>query len=100
MRDKEEYSAKENKQIEKLKADETVRLAKEDIRKEAYLAKEHEIEKVQKAKDAKQSEKHASENITDSAREKGRKETYLAQEKKIAEGHEARRLKDKKYSSK
>jgi hypothetical protein len=100
MRDKEEYSVKETKQIEQLKMEEADRLAKEDIRTKAYLAKEQEIEKSQKAKDAKQSEKHASENIKASAREKRRKETYLAQEKKLAEGHEARRLKDKKYSSK
>jgi hypothetical protein len=95
MSDKEEYSAKETKRIENLKADEAAQLAKEDVRKKVYLAKEQEIEKAQKAKDAKQSEKRASENIQDSAREKARKETYLAQEKKIAEGQEARRLKDK-----
>jgi hypothetical protein len=100
LKGKEEYSAKETKQIENLTADEAARLAKEDIRKKIYLAKEHEIEKAQKARDAKQSEKRVSENIKDLAREEGRKEIFLAQEKKLAEGHEARRLKDNKYYSK
>jgi hypothetical protein len=100
MKGREEYSAKETKQIENLKAEEAARLAKEDIRKKAYLAKEQEIENAQKAKDAKQSEKRVSENAKDLAREEERKETFSAQEKKLAEGHEARRLKDKKYYSK
>jgi hypothetical protein len=95
MRDREEYSAKEAKRIEKLKADETAQLSKDDVRKKAYLARELEIEKGQKAKIAKQAEKRASQDTKDLAREKTRKETYLAQEKKTADGHEARRLKDK-----
>jgi hypothetical protein len=96
MRNNEEHSVKEDKRVEKLKADEAAQLVKEDARKKIYLAKEQEIEKAQKAKYARESEKRASENIKDLAREKARKETYLAQEKKIAERQESRRLKDEK----
>ena len=95
MRNKEEDSTKETKRIEKLKADETAQLAREDVRKKAYLGREQEIEKGQKAKDAKQAEERASEDIKDSAREKARKEVYLAQEKAIAKAHEERKLKGK-----
>ena len=95
MKDQEEYSAKETKRIEKLKADEAAQLSKDDVRKKAYLAREQGIEKGQKARELRQAGKRASEDIKDSAREKTRKETYLAQEKKTADGQEARRLNDK-----
>lgn len=100
MRDKGEYSVKETQRVEKLEAEEASQLAKDDVRKRVYFAKEQNIEKGQKDNEAKQAEKRASENIKDLAREKVRKETYLAQEKKIADGQDARRLKDKNQSLK
>jgi hypothetical protein len=95
MSDRED-STRENKRLEKLKAEQDPTLIKDDLRKRAHLAREEEIEKAKKAKDAGQAEKNAAENIKDLAREKARKDIYLAQEKKLAEEHQARRLKDKK----
>ena len=100
MSDKEEYSAKETKRKEKLKAEEVEQIAKDEVRKKAYLAREQEIEKSQKAKNAKQAEKRASEDIKDSAREKTRQETYLAHEKQIDEEQKTRRLEERKQSLK
>ena len=99
MKDREENTTKETLRIEKLKAEEAEQIAKDQIRKKAYLAREHEIEKGQKASENRQAEKRASEDIRDSAREKARKDTYLAQEKKIAEEQETRKIKDTKKQS-
>ncbi len=99
MRDQEEYSEKEAQRQKKLKAEEAEQVAQDQVRKKAYLAREHEIEKGQKSRETRQAEKRASEDIQDSARERARKETYLAQEKKIAQDQEARKLKEKKTNS-
>jgi hypothetical protein len=66
---------------EKLKAEEAKLLAKEQARTKAYLAREQELEKGQKARELREAGKRASEDIKGFAREKARKETYLAQEK-------------------
>ena len=95
MKNQEKDTLKETQRKEKLKAEEAEQVAKDKVRKQAYLAREQEIEKGQKDRQLKQAEKRASEDIQDSAREKARKETYLAQEKAIAEAQEARKLKDK-----
>jgi len=71
-------------------------LAKEQVRKKAYLAREQAIEEAQKERGAKRSEKRANEEIDQLARDQARRETYLAREKAIAEAQEARRLKAKK----
>ena len=94
MPGQEEYSEKEAQRQKKLKAEETEQAARDQERKKAYLAREHEIEKGQKSMETRQAEKRAAEDIKDSAREKARKAAYIAQEKKIAEVQEARRLKD------
>ncbi len=99
MRDREIQSSKETKRAEKSKAEEVELLAKDQVRKKAYLAREQEIEKGQKAKAAKRGENHASEEIKELAREKARKEAYTVREKAIAEALETR-LKDKKQSPK
>ena len=98
MKDQEDNSLKETLRKEKLKAEEVEQVAKDQTRKKAYLAREQEIEKGQKARETRQGEKRASEDIRDSAREKLRKETYLAQEKKTAGQQDARKLKDEKQS--
>jgi len=96
MKDKEQHSAKETKRAKKLEAQEVARLANEKARAKTYLAREQEIEKVQKAKEAERAKRRANEGIKELAREKARKEAYLAKEKKIADGQEARKLRDKK----
>ena len=69
MTDQEEQSLKEAQRKEKLKAEEAEQVAQDQVRKKAYLAKEQEIEKGQKARELRQAEKRASEDIKDSARE-------------------------------
>jgi hypothetical protein len=96
MRDQEERSLKGAKRKEKSIAEEATRLAKEQVRKKAYLDREQAIEGGQKEREAKRSEKRAAEEIEQLAREQVRREAYLAREKEIAAGQEARRLKAKR----
>jgi len=81
--------------LERKKAVEVELLAKEQIRKANYFAREREREQAEKAKATKRAEKYANDRIKDLAREKARKESYLAREKALAEAHEARKLKEK-----
>ena len=99
MRDQEIQSSKEAKRVEKRKAEEVELLAKDQVRKKAYLAREQEIENGQKAEAAERGENHANEEIKELAREKARKEAYVAREKAIAQDQEARKLKAKKQPS-
>jgi hypothetical protein len=86
----------DNKQKNKLKAEQEEILAKDKARKSVFMAKEQEIAKVQDARETLRSEARAKEETKDTAREKARRETYLAHEKAIADAHEARKAKEKK----
>ena len=98
MTDQEEQSSKETKRKEKRIEEETEGLAKEQVRKKAYLVREEAIEKALKAKETKRTEKHATEDIKQLARDQTRKKAYFAKEQAIAEAQEARKLKDKKQT--
>ena len=93
-----EETLKETQRKKELKAEEVQQLVKDEARKKAYLTREQEIEKGQKARELREAEKRTAEDIKDSAREKARKETYLSQEKAIARDQEARKAKDKTRS--
>ncbi len=94
MSQQEEKTAEETSRIQKLKSEEVKSLAKEEARKQAYLARELEIEKGQKAKEDQRARERADEDVREAAKEKARKEAYQAREKAIAEDQAARRLKD------
>ncbi len=81
---------------EKQSAIETERLAQEQVRKKAYLAREQVLEDTRKVTDARRAEKRAAEEIEQQAKEQARKEALLAREQAIAEDQEARRGKTKK----
>jgi hypothetical protein len=100
MTDQEELSLKEIKRKEKSIDEEAKRLAKEQVRKKAYLAREKALDDVQKERELKRLENLAKEEIEQLAKEQARKETYLAREKAIAEDQEMRKLKVKKQQSK
>ena len=93
MKNQEENTAKETSRIEKLKAEESKLLTKEQTRNKAYAARELEIEKAQKVKDTQRAEERAREEVRELAKEKTRKEAYLAREKIIAEEQESRKSK-------
>jgi hypothetical protein len=98
MNNQEKDALKEARRKERLKAEEAEQVAKDKVRRKAYLVREQEIEKGQKTRELRQAEKRASEDVKDSAREKSRKETYLAQERAVSKDQEARKLKDKMKS--
>jgi len=89
---------KEARRKKKLEAEAAEQLAKDEIRKKAYLAREQIIEKEQKARELREADRRASEDIKNLAREKARKEAYLAQEEAHARDLEARTLKDNKQA--
>jgi len=60
MKNQEEELNKENLRKEKLKAEEAKLLAKEQARTKAYLAREQELEKGQKARELREAGKRAS----------------------------------------
>jgi len=96
MTNQEEQSLKEAKRKEKLIEEEAERLAKEQVRKKANLAREHAIEKTSKSKQIERTEKRAAEEIGQSARDQARRKANLAREQAIVEAQEARKLKAKK----
>ena len=96
MTDQEQQSLRETKRKEKRIEEETEGLAKEQVRKKAYLVREEAIEKALKAKKTKRTEKHATEDIEQLARDQTRKKAYFAKEQAMAEAQEARKLKAKK----
>jgi hypothetical protein len=79
---------------EKLRAEESKSLAKEQERTKAYLAREQKIEKGQRLKENQRTDDLASEEIRELAKDKARKEAYLAREKTIAAEQENRKLKN------
>lgn len=81
---------------EKQSAIETDRLAQEQVRKKAYIAREQALENARKVTDGRRAEKRAAEEIEQQAKEQARKEALLAREQAIAEDQEARRGKAKK----
>ena len=98
MTDQEEQSLKATERKEKRLEEETEQLAREQVRKKAYLIREKAAEKVSKVKKTKRTEKQATKDIEQLAREQTRKKAYLAKEQALAEAHEARKLKADKQS--
>ena len=98
MGNQEEQSLKEEKRVEKRVAEEAERLAGEQERKKAYLAREQAIEEAQKEKGTRRSEKRVIEEVEQLARDQARREAYLAREKTTAEAQEARKRKAEKLS--
>jgi len=96
MRDQEEQSLKEAKRAGKRTTEEAEQLAKDQVRKKAYLIKEEAIEKASKASKTKRMEKLAAEEIGQSAKDQARRDVSLAKEQAIAEAQETRKLKAKK----
>jgi hypothetical protein len=99
MKDPAEKSDKEALRLEKLKAEEAKSLAREQVRKNEYLAHEQKIEKAQNIKDVRRAEQRAGQEIKELAEEKSRKEVYQAREKIIAEDQETRKQKNKNTNS-
>ena len=94
----EEQSLRESKRKELLATEAIEQLAKDQVRRKAYLAREQAIEEAQKEKKTKRSEMHAGKEVEQLARDKARKETYLTQEKATSEAQEAKKIKAKKQS--
>jgi hypothetical protein len=98
MTDQEEESLKEAKRKERRVKEDAERLAKEQVRKKAYLAREQAIDKNWKLNKTRRAEKRASEEMEQLPRDQARKKALLAEEQAIAEAQEARKLKAKKQS--
>jgi hypothetical protein len=96
MTDQEEQSLKEAGRKEKRLEEEAEGLAKEQVRKKAYLIREEATEKALTAKKTKRAEKQDTKDIEQLAREQTRKKAYFAKEQAMAEAQEARKLKAKK----
>jgi hypothetical protein len=98
MTDQEEQPLEETKRKERRIKEDAERLAKEQVRKKAYLAREQAIEKTWKANKIKRAENRAAEEIEQLPRDQARKKALLAEEQTIAEAQDARKLKAKKQS--
>lgn len=96
MGEQEKQSLNETKRNEKAATQEAEQLAKELVRKNAYLIKEEAIEKAAKEMETKRREKQANDEIEQLARDRTRRKALLAREQTIAEAQEARQLKAKK----
>jgi len=96
MTDQEAQSLKEAKRKEKRIEEEAEGLAKEQVKKKAYLVREEAIEEALKVKKTKRTEKRAAEEIRQSAKDQARREAFFANEQAMAEAQEARKLKAKK----
>ena len=96
MRDKvPPRTEKELEQLEKRKIEDAKSLAREQVRKEAYNAREQSLEKSQEAKSAKRAEKTSAEDLKQLEREKARKESFISREKSLAEAEAMRKNKEK-----
>ena len=91
-----EEKEKETKRSEKRAAEEVEQLARDQVRKKAYLAREQAIEEAHKEKEGRRSERRAAEETEQLARDQTRREADLAREKAIAKAQEAKKLKAKK----
>jgi hypothetical protein len=98
MTDQEEQPLEETKRKERRIQEDAERLAKEQVRKKAYLAREQAIDKNWKLNKTRRAEKRASEEMEQLPRDQARKKALLAEEQAIAEAQEARKLKAKKQS--
>ena len=95
MSDQEEQQLNVTNREERRSAEEARQLAKEQIRKKAYMAREEAIEKASKERQTRQAEKRATEEIGKLAKGQTRRKALLAKEQAIAEAQEARKLKAK-----
>ena len=95
MRDQEQ-SLNEANRAKKRTAEEAEQIAKDQVRKKAYLAREEAIEKASKASETKRMQKRAAEEIGQSTKDQARKDASLAKERAIADAQEARKHKAKK----
>jgi hypothetical protein len=83
-------------QKEKRDAEDAQRLAKEQERKKAYLAREQAIEKASQSRHVERAEKRASEEAGQLVRDEARKKAYSDKETAMAEARESKKLRDKK----
>ena len=83
-------------QKEKRDVEEAQRLAKEQERKKAYVAKEQATEQASQSRQVERAEKRATEEAGQLARDEARKKAYSARETAMAEAREAKKLRDKK----
>ena len=83
-----------NPQEDKKLQKEAERLAKEQVRKKAWFAREQAIEEAQKVAEAKRAEKRAAEEADQLAKEQARKKAWLAKEQAIEEAREERRARE------
>lgn len=98
MKNKEEPPSETVLHEKKMKEEAAGLQAREQARKQAYLAREAALAQTSRAKEIKHSQDLADEAAKGPAKEKARKEKYLAREKLIAEAEEARKQKAKKQS--
>jgi len=82
------------KQTDKRAAKEAEKLAKEEVRRKAWFAREQAMEEAQEIARAKRKEKLAAEEAQQLAKEQARKKDWLAREQAIAEATEARRIRE------
>jgi hypothetical protein len=80
------------RQSDKEAAKEVERLAKEQVRKKAWFAREKAMEEAQEIARAKRKEKRAVEEAQQLDRGQARKKDWLAREQAIVEATEARRF--------
>ncbi|MFH1031800.1 MAG: hypothetical protein V1767_04485 [Chloroflexota bacterium] len=93
MEEQEKQSLKETERREKRIEFEAELIAKEQVRKKAYLAREEAIEKTSKANETKRAEKRAREEIEQLSKDQARRQALFAKEQAIAEAQEARKAK-------
>ena len=82
------------RQTDKEAAKKAENLAKEEVRRKAWFAREKAMEEAQEIARAKRKEKRAVEEAQQLAREQVRKKDWLAREQAIAEATEARRVRE------
>jgi len=80
---------------EKQDIEEAKRAAKEQERKQDYIAREQARQKATDSKQTQKAEKHAREETEQLAREQARKKDYDAREKDLVDAHKARKLREK-----
>ena len=93
MRDQEEQSLKDTKELEKRATSEAGRLAKKQERRKSDLAREEAIGKGLKARKAKESERRVTEEAGRLAKRQETRKSDLAREEAIGKGLKARKAK-------
>jgi hypothetical protein len=97
MKDRKRQPEQEAGEKERLDEEVARRVAEEQGRKKAYMAKEQTIQRASDSRHSKQAGKRAVEETDRLAREEARKKAYSAKERDMADAHEARRLRDKEH---